>query len=111
MARTAFVSLVAGLLLGFVGDAYAETRAPAHALARGGVAAAEREKLLSGRTVSRPHRFARGEDGFYVGGVSYQVVRAAPREVLQALADVRSLPQALPHTVSPAQQLCPPQLP
>jgi len=60
----------------------------------------EQRTLLAGRTVSRPVRFERGDGGSYVGGVSYQVVKASPTEVLRALADVRSLPRALPRTLS-----------
>ncbi|HEX6765394.1 MAG TPA: hypothetical protein VF103_07955, partial [Polyangiaceae bacterium] len=60
----------------------------------------ERAGLASRSLVSRPFRFSRGADGFYVGGVSYQVVRAEPREVLLALASPDSLPRALPATES-----------
>ena len=59
----------------------------------------ERDALLSRQLVSRPYRFERGADGYYVGGVSYQVVRAAPDDVLTALANVESLPHALPSTL------------
>jgi hypothetical protein len=58
---------------------------------------AERERLLSGDVVSRPMAFGRGE-GRYVGGVSYQVVRASPAEVLAAFGDVGELPRMLPRT-------------
>lgn len=60
--------------------------------------AKEREVLLSGGLVSRPVRFTRGVDGFYVGGVSYQLVRATPAEVMAALVDVERLPNVLPRT-------------
>jgi hypothetical protein len=60
----------------------------------------ERAALASRSLVSRPFRFSRGEDGFYVGGVSYQVVRAEPREIILALASPDSLPRALPATES-----------
>ena len=60
--------------------------------------ASERELLTSGRVVSRPVRFSRGAEGYYVGGVSYQVVRATPAEVMAALVDVEGLPQVLPRT-------------
>ena len=36
--------------------------------------------------------------GQYVGGVSYQLVRAAPEEVLATLLDVQRLPDVLPRT-------------
>jgi len=60
----------------------------------------EQRTLLAGRTVSRPVRFERPNGGSYVGGVSYQVVKASPSEVLRTLADVRSLPHALPRTLN-----------
>jgi len=101
MPRTALVSLVVGLSLAFAGVGRAEAGRHGRAgLPSARLSAAERGALSAGRTVSRPLRFARGTGGWYVGGVSYQVVRASPAEVLAALADVRSLPQALPHTQS-----------
>lgn len=60
----------------------------------------ERAALASRELVARPLRFERGASGRYVGGVSYQVMRAEPMEVLLALADAASLPQALPSTHS-----------
>jgi hypothetical protein len=101
MPRTALVSLVVGLLVtGIVGPAAARGTPRVVAAPSRELSPAERAALAAGRTVSRPQRFARGDDGWYVGGVSYQVVRATPAEVLFALADVRSLPKALPHTES-----------
>jgi hypothetical protein len=58
----------------------------------------ERDVLLSGGLVSRPVRFSRGVEGFYVGGVSYQIVHATPAEVMAALVDVNGLPNVLPRT-------------
>ncbi len=60
----------------------------------------ERASLLAGDTVSRPMVFTRGDDQRYVGGVSYQVVRASPDEVLAALGTVKELPEMLPRTRS-----------
>jgi hypothetical protein len=60
--------------------------------------ASERQALLGGATISRPVRFERGDDGSYIGGVSYQVVNASPSRVLATLADVDALPHALPRT-------------
>lgn len=60
---------------------------------------AERAALVGGQTVSRPMALSKGE-GRYVGGVSYQLVRAAPAEVLAAFGDVRELPNMLPRTKS-----------
>lgn len=97
MPRTALVSLVVGLLLVTTAATGEEPRSRG---ARPALSAAERRALHGGHTVSRPVRFSDGEDTRYVGGVSYQVVRATPREVLLALADVQALPQALPHTRS-----------
>jgi carbon monoxide dehydrogenase subunit G len=63
------------------------------------LSAAERDTLLSGRIVSRPSTL-KTATGEYVGGVSYLVVKARPEEVLAALQDVSSLPDALPQTKS-----------
>jgi carbon monoxide dehydrogenase subunit G len=63
------------------------------------LSSAEREALSSGEIVSRPVRLET-ESGQYVGGVSYQLVRASPEEVLSALQDVSALPSALPQTKS-----------
>lgn len=60
---------------------------------------AERRALLRGEIVSRPMRFSRGGASF-VGGLSYAVVKATPREVLEALSNAETLPEALPRTVS-----------
>lgn len=60
---------------------------------------AEREALMAGQIVSRPASL-KTAGGEYVGGVSYQVVRASPEEVLSALQDVGALPSALPQTKS-----------
>jgi hypothetical protein len=89
--------LVAGVLAMLPGSARAErTRAGgAH-----GFTASERDALLGGRTVGRSVRFERGDSGSYIGGVSYQVVRASPADVISALASVESLPRALPRTES-----------
>lgn len=62
----------------------------------------DQRALMGGGTVSRKVRFTRGGGGAYVGGVSYQVVKASPAEVLKALSDVRLLPHALPRTLSAA---------
>jgi hypothetical protein len=65
-----------------------------------GLSDVDQRTLVAGRTVARKVRFTRGRHGAYVGGVSYQVVKASPAEVLKALADVKALPQALPRTLS-----------
>jgi carbon monoxide dehydrogenase subunit G len=59
----------------------------------------ERRHLLAGELVTRPMQFSQ-DGGQYVGGLSYQVVRAAPEEVLATLLDVRRLPEVLPRTKS-----------
>lgn len=59
--------------------------------------AAERVELLAGAVVARPVELERA-GGRFVGGVSYQLVRASPPEVLAALADVSRLPELLPRT-------------
>ena len=65
----------------------------------GGFSADERAMLLAGETVSRPMTIER-DGGRYVGGVSYQVVRASPDQVLAALGSPRELPSLLPRTKS-----------
>ncbi len=62
------------------------------------LSASERDALTAGYVVSRPVRFARGVDGYYVGGVSYQVVKARPEEVMASLVNVDTLPSMLPRT-------------
>ncbi len=64
---------------------------------QGGLTAGERQSLAQGQTVSRPSAFRQG-GGSYVGGVSYQIVRASPPEVLAALLTVELLPRLLPRT-------------
>ena len=64
-----------------------------------GLSPAEREALLAGETVSRPLTIARGK-GRYVGGVSYQLLRVPPAEVLAALGNPDALPALLPRTKS-----------
>ncbi|HEY4104396.1 MAG TPA: hypothetical protein VGM44_10910 [Polyangiaceae bacterium] len=58
---------------------------------------AEREALLAGDVVSRPMHFE-NERGSYVGGLSYSIVNAPAANVLVALSNVETLPQALPRT-------------
>jgi hypothetical protein len=97
MARSGLVLLVVSALFGLPAGARAESRRgalPAH------FTASERGALLGGRTVARPVRFARGNHGSYIGGVSYQVVRASPDAVIAALASVETLPRVLPRTES-----------
>jgi hypothetical protein len=89
--------LVACALVALPSAAHAERTRPSRAH---GFTASERDALAAGRTVSRPVRFERGENGSYIGGVSYQVVRATPSTVIAALASVESLPRALPRTES-----------
>jgi hypothetical protein len=59
---------------------------------------AEQRSLFGGGMVARAVLFERHGGGSYVGGVSYQVVKASPAEVIGALSDVRALPHALPRT-------------
>src|SRR5688572_3975212 len=86
------------LLSGGIADARAPKRFAAGAVQE--FSDAEQRTLFAGKTVSRPVRFERGAGGSYVGGVSYQVVKATPAEVIRALADVNALPHALPRTLS-----------
>ena len=91
---------LASLLLALLLTSAAGARAEEAGLDAGapGLEPSERQALLAGATISRPLRFERGEDGSYIGGVSYQVVRASPARVLAALADVDALPRELPRT-------------
>lgn len=66
---------------------------------QGGLRRSERRALLMGDTVAHPVAFQH-HAGRYVGGVSYQLVRASPRAVLSALEDVKQLPRMLPRTQS-----------
>jgi len=59
----------------------------------------ERAALMAGDTVSRPMLLER-DDGRWVGGVSYQVVRARPGVVLAAMANPTELGRMLPRTKS-----------
>ena len=76
---------------------------PAHAEPRGlnarSLTAAERQALLDGQRVERPLRFA-ARGGAYVGGIAYQLVRARPTDVFDALEDVERLEEILPRTQS-----------
>lgn len=60
---------------------------------------AEREALLAGETVSRPLVIEQ-KRGRYIGGVSYQLLRVPPAEVLAALGNPEALPSLLPRTKS-----------
>ncbi|HEX3777447.1 MAG TPA: SRPBCC family protein [Polyangiaceae bacterium] len=57
----------------------------------------ERDALLAGDVVSRPMHFETPR-GSYVGGLSYSIVNAPAANVLVALSNVDTLPQALPRT-------------
>jgi hypothetical protein len=100
MARWVFASLlaVAWGLIGGTADARGPRRFSVGQVEE--LSDADQRTLVAGRTVSRKVRFTRGRHGAYVGGVSYQVVKATPAEVLKALSDVKSLPHALPRTLS-----------
>jgi hypothetical protein len=101
--------LVAGLVLGGPANADAErglrpTPARVRALAvteaagpTPALSSEERQALLAGGLVERPLTLQRSA-GRYVGGISYQLVRASPEEVLATLQSTESLPQALPRT-------------
>jgi Polyketide cyclase / dehydrase and lipid transport len=60
---------------------------------------AEAELLRSGHTVSRPQALFRG-DRRYVGGVTYTIVSADPREVAALLSQVEAWRRILPNTRS-----------
>jgi hypothetical protein len=100
MARWVLASLlaVAWGLVGGTADARGSRRFSVDQVEE--LSDADQRTLVAGRTVSRKVRFKRGRHGAYVGGVSYQVVKASPAEVLKALSDVKALPHALPRTLS-----------
>lgn len=64
----------------------------------GPLSSAERVELLSGGVVERPLSFE-DDRGRYVGGVSYQLVKAEPAVVLGELSVVDNLPHMLPFTL------------
>lgn len=100
MARAGLLAVVfCSSLLAPAAALAAETPRDTGAARMAPLSRAEQNALASRQLVSRPLSFERGADGYYVGGVSYQVVRAAPDEVLTALANIESLPQALPSTL------------
>lgn len=91
-------AVVLGLCLsGLVPEARAEGGHRSGPFAIAALSRTERAALAAREQVSRPMRFGRG--GAYVGGVSYQVVRADADLVLAALASAESLPHALPSTL------------
>jgi carbon monoxide dehydrogenase subunit G len=98
MARRTLALLLAGALLVAPSTDAEPLERVSGAPAR--LSQADRQALLGGATVSRPVRFERGDEGSYIGGVSYQVVQASPARVLAALSDVDALPRALPRTQS-----------
>ncbi|HVJ17021.1 MAG TPA: SRPBCC family protein [Polyangiaceae bacterium] len=75
---------------------------PAHAaepaLPSRALSGVERDALKTGHIVSRPVRFQRSPSQTYVGGVSYQVGKASPAEIMSTLLDLQALPEVLPRT-------------
>ncbi len=102
MAGRGLAALVAVCVLSVAGVAGAKEARPFTPGSVGDLSYADQRSLLAGQMVSRPVRFTRPHGGRYVGGVSYQIVRATPARVIAALSDVRSLPHALPRTLSAA---------
>jgi len=93
--RYAVSTLAVVLVLGAQAPASAAPSAAPRAEQR--LDAVERDRLLAGELVTRPLEFQR-HGGKYIGGVSYQLLRASPDEVLATLQSVESLPEALPRT-------------
>jgi hypothetical protein len=93
MLLRAVMLTVALALLGSTAPASAAEELPSRALS-----ASERDALTAGHIVSRPVRFERSPSQIYIGGVSYQVIKASPAEVRAALLDLEALPQVLPRT-------------
>lgn len=83
------ISLAATLLFTI---AFALIARPLHA---GGLTDDERAALGRGEVVARPLAFAL-DDGRYVGGVSYVIIRAPVRDIMDALEDVSTYPNLLP---------------
>ena len=99
MARAQVIAVVLGCVaFSLAPDALASSRLERGDGVVSALSDAERAALASRERVSRPLRFGRGSAS-YVGGVSYQVVRAEPSQVLAALANAESLPHALPSTL------------
>jgi carbon monoxide dehydrogenase subunit G len=100
MARTRAIAVVVGSLLGALSPAAEAKQASDDGWPLAPLSREEQSALATRELVKRPLSFARGADGSYVGGVSYQVVRAEPRQVLLTLADVEALQRVLPATQS-----------
>jgi hypothetical protein len=62
-----------------------------------GLSAGETARLLRGEPVSRPQQLDRGSH-HYVGGVTYEVIDAAPGQVTALMDDVKSWRRLLPRT-------------
>ena len=94
MVTRALALALALVLMGTAAPARAaEPQLPSRALS-----SVERDALKTGHIVSRPVRFQRGPSATYVGGVSYQVVKASPAEIMSTLLDLQALPEVLPRT-------------
>jgi hypothetical protein len=100
MARTRAIAVVVGLWFGALSPTAEAKRPSDDGWSLAPLSRAEQSALRTRELVERPLSFERGADGFYVGGVSYQVVRAEPLQVLHTLADTESLPRVLPATHS-----------
>jgi hypothetical protein len=98
-ARVIAIAIVLGwALTGVSLGASASSGRAAHHEVVPKLSAEERAALASRQVVARPLRFGH-HGGSYVGGISYQVVRAESSRILSALANAESLPQALPDTL------------
>ncbi len=62
------------------------------------LSADENVRLMHGETIARPQTVVRGEEGHYVGGVTYTVVDARAGELASLLEDVDAYLQILPRT-------------
>jgi hypothetical protein len=87
--------IVAGL--GIIGALAFGMVAP-HAAHAEGLSADENTRLMHGETIRREQTVARGEDGRYVGGVTYTVIEATADELEALLDDVSAYEQILPRT-------------
>jgi len=95
-ARDAGFTALAALLIGAGAGVFpGESTAAALSSDSRAFSAEEQDQLHAGKLVVRRSELVRGENRL-LGGLSWQLVRAKPRRVWQAISDVRSYPRFLP---------------
>ena len=88
--------------LALAGAMLAVTASPALA---DGLTAPEQVRLARGEPVSRPQVSSSGERRRYVGGVTYEIVDATPRDLGAVLDDVTTWRRILPSTRDDARRV------